>query len=532
MNNLISILLLAMACASPLPAFAMGTGAEAPTAADESDFVVTLTPAQTLALLNEHFEAGTVAQVTATQVSIAAEHAITIGDDIAAYRWYTELAVREEVGILARADLAISRADFPSAIALATLVVHSAHSKPRDVLSARFVLRQATEQVQVAPDVVALLLPLSGKFGAVGKSVEKVILSSKPDDATFTYVTIDTADTIETATAAVEQAVFQYRAIAAIGPLRTDFGVGVATAAEDLRLPILVLSKSVSAVDYDNWVYQTRFSIEDEISALLDEVMDKRQLKSFGIFAPLNDYGTTASAAFVAGVESRGGAITVHTTYDPAAKDMLPFAQIFSRKDYERDSAIFYKMKRAAKKKGRDTQTMVLPPVLDFEAIFVPDNHARLPIALASLAYEEVPMGRYRPGQDKRSIPLLGLSTWNHPKLPLSGGAYVRDSVFIDLFSPLSASALTFVEAFKQENRRLPSSLEAASYDVGVVTAHVLQTKPTTRAMFVSNLHDLNIAPTATGVTGVAPDAHMLTHSALLLTIVNRGIIPITDTAQ
>lgn len=521
-----------MACISPLPAFAMGTGAEKPTVADESDFVATLTPAQTLALLNEHFENGTVAEVTTAQVSIAAKHAITIGDDIAAYRWYTELAVRDKIGILARADLAISLADFPRAIALATLIADSAHSNPREVLSARFVLRQAAEELQVAPDVVALLLPLSGKFGAVGKMVEKAILSSRPDDATFTYVTIDTADTIETATAAVEQAVFQHRAIAAIGPLRTDFGVGVAMAAEDLRLPILVLSKSVSAVDHKNWVYQTRFSIEDEINALLDEVMGKRQLKSFGIFAPLNDYGTKASAAFVAGVESRGGTITVHTTYDPAAKDMLPFAQVFSRKDYERDSAVFYKMKKAAKKKGRDTQTMVLPPVLDFEAIFVPDNHARLPIALASLAYEEVPMGRYRPGQDKRSIPLLGLSTWNNPKLPLSGGAYVRDSVFVDLFSPLAASAVTFVKAFQQENRRLPSSLEAASYDVGVVTAHVLQTKPTTRAMFVSNLHDLNIAPTATGVTGVAPDSHTLIHNAFLLTIVNRGIIPITDPAQ
>jgi ABC-type branched-subunit amino acid transport system substrate-binding protein len=516
MTNLISILLLVMTCISPLPAFAMGTVAVEQTAVEESDFVATLTPAQTLALLNEHFENGTVAQVTTKQVSIAVEYAITIGDDVATYRWYTELGVRDEISILDRADLAISRADFPRAIALATLVANSAHSKPREVLSARFVLRQATEQLQVAPDVVALLLPLSGRFGAVGKIVEKAILSSKPDDATYTYITIDTADTIETATAAVEQAVFQHRAIAAIGPLRTDFGVGVATAAEDLRLPILILSKSVLAVDYDNWVYQTIFSIEDEISALLDEVMGKRQLKSFGIFAPLNDYGTKASAAFVAGVESRGGVISVHTTYDPAAKDMIPFAQIFSQKDYTPPRRRYNKM----------------PPVLDFEAIFVPDNHAILPIALAGLAYEEVPMGRYRPGHKKRSIPLLGLSTWNNPKLPISGGAYVRDSVFIDLFSPEAASAITFVEGFQEENLRLPSSLEAASYDVGVVTAHVLQTKPTTRAMFVSNLHDLNIDPTATGVTGVASGSHTFTRSALLLTIVNSGIIPITDDAQ
>ena len=143
MTKAFSTFLFLMTLTNPCLVYAMGTPAEEPTAEDELAFVAALTPAQTLALLNEHRDNGTTAQITTDQMSVAAEHALSVGDALSAHHWFHALSMNENLSILDRADLAIASGEFGRATELATLVVNSPQSDAREVISAQFVVRQA-----------------------------------------------------------------------------------------------------------------------------------------------------------------------------------------------------------------------------------------------------------------------------------------------------------------------------------------------------------------------------------------------------
>jgi ABC-type branched-subunit amino acid transport system substrate-binding protein len=410
---------------------------------------------------------------------------------------------------------------------LAEQVIHGGGSD-EEVLSAQYLVRRVDAGVATNPQTIGVLLPLSGKFEAAGKQLKQALeLGYGSASAKRKLVFVDQGETVESAVAALEKLVLEQGAVAVVGPLRTEGSLEVAKAANALHVPLVSMSQAVDLPDGRDWVLQAMVTPEDQVSALLSYAMGTRGMKEFAIFAPDNPYGRTAAEVFEREVIARGGTITVKGFYDPEANDVIPFAKALGRKDYDARKAELYKLREETKKNGGDPTKVVLPPIVDFDALFLPDNVSRIPIACAGLAYEEFPIGEFKPTKDSRTVPLLGLSGWNNETIVTRGGAYVRGGVFTDVYHSALTGAPAFEEKYRAETGRGPSALEAVAYDVGKLLAGAASTDASTAAAFREALLAAQAEGAVTGTTGFDGTTRTARHSVRILTVTAKAIAPV-----
>ena len=438
-------------------------------------------------------------------------------------------------GKLARADAALTEGKKDEARRLANDVKNNV-SDPLKVRAAEYLLRRI-DGAPVSSRKVVVLLPLEGKYAAVGKQVQGAIqFGHREGGAPFSLEFVDSGATPESAVAALEKAVIDMGAVAVMGPLLSDETDAVVEAAEALRVPLISLSQSLEDVSEKEFVLQAMMSAGDQIRALLDEVMGKEGMDSFVAFAPQSAYGERAVEAFKAEVAARNGKVPAVEFYDPASTDLIEFAKKLGRKDYKARAAEYYDLKKAAEEKGGDPSKVVLPPVMDFDAIFLPDNAARVPLACAALAYEEFPMGDFLPTKDSPTIPVLGLSGWNKHQLVGTGGPYARRGYFTDAFlqeAPIEEPPWkmgeaqgTFVRAYKAETRRTPSALEAQMVDAGKLLAAAGKANPANRAEMLKALLEATPADPVSGLKGLNAETHRADRDLWILSLSEEAIVP------
>lgn len=400
-------------------------------------------------------------------------------------------------------------------------------------LAARYLIERIDKGTVLDPNAIGVLLPLSGKYAAVGKKMQEAIelgFASAAGERRLLFT--DTGESAETAIAALESLALDQGVIAVIGPVRSDIGEPVAEVAEALRVPMVGLSQARGTTDERPWVLQGLATADQLVDGLLDYVMDERGLTRFAVFAPDNTYGRTSAAAFEEAVAAREGAVTVVEYYDPTATDLIPFAQKLGRKDYEARKHELWKRRKEVEEAGGDPTKVVLPPVIDFEGLFLPDNYARVPLACAGLAYEEFPIGEFQTSKDGDTIPLLGLASWNNAKLVTAGGPYVRSSIFVDIFNPSDAEGMAFTAKYRQSTGHDPSTLEASAYDAAQLVASGALADADTRETFRDALLAATAQDTATGATGFEGESRNAKHHVKVLTISEDGIFPVDEVPE
>jgi ABC-type branched-subunit amino acid transport system substrate-binding protein len=443
---------------------------------------------------------------------------------------------------LVRADAALEagKKDEARALANSVLEVHPDPTSPQH-RAAAYMLRRI-DAPPVVPGRITVLLPMSGRYEAVGRQVkEALVFGFRAGGGRENLVFTDTGATAESAVLALEEAVLNQGSIAVIGPLLSDETEPVVAAAEALHIPLISLSQSLEDLDGKSWTLQGMVTRGDQVRALVDHVMGEEGMDAFAIFAPQSAYGENAALAFEEAVKERGGRVTVKEMYTADATDLLPFAKALGRKDYDARSAEFYRLRVETKERGGDPARTVLPPVLDFDALFLPENFANVPLAVAALAYEEFPMGHFLPSKESPKIPLLGLSGWNNTKLVTNGGPYVRDGIFVDAFAvphgedpswQLNEAAAAFVVDYRAEMRRTPSALEVMTTDVGRLVAGATAARPSTRTAFRDALLAADVAGTMTGATGFDNETRRANRTLLLLSVTEDDIMPLNVARQ
>jgi ABC-type branched-subunit amino acid transport system substrate-binding protein len=243
----------------------------------------------------------------------------------------------------------------------------------------------------------------------------------------------------------------------------------------------------------------------DQIEALLSYVTKEKQMDSFAIFGPDTPVGLRSIETFKAEAAKHGATITTSATYPGGDTDLQKNLGIASKNLGTRVGNLA-ELRRQIAENGGNPDGAVVPPQIDFDAIFIPENSNKIPNVCAALSVEEFPMGDYAPparrGQPK--IPLLGLSGFNNPDLVARGNEYVRNSLFTDAFSAsVLGEADPFVSAFKASVGHTPSSLEAAVSDVGKLLAKAAASPAATRPEFLEALLTATIADGVTGLTHI-----------------------------
>ncbi len=158
-------------------------------------------------------------------------------------------------------------------------------------------------------------------------------------------------------------------------------------------------------------------------------------------------------------------------------------------------------------------------PIVDFDAVFIPDSYERVGLIAPQLAYHDI-----------IGVTLLGTNLWNSPKLIDIAGRYVHGAIFPSGFFRGSgyAGVDSFVDQYKTSFGKEPQLLAAIGYDTIRVVKEILREKGKdikTRENFRSALAGDKYFDSVTGPM-VFDDERRVRRDPLLLTISGGNFLP------
>jgi hypothetical protein len=217
-------------------------------------------------------------------------------------------------------------------------------------------------------------------------------------------------------------------------------------------------------------------------------------------------------------------------------KELVGRSQVEQRADWREASRAItkeisdpYRRAKALEKARKE-----LPPIIEFDAVFVPDFARSVTLLAPTLAVEDV-VTACDPHEIERiqkvspwtvkPVLLLGANGWDDPAIVEKAGKYVECAVFVDGFFAGSERNETrkFVEAFQMANARSPSILEASAYDAARMVASAMRRGVSGRAEMREALARQAPFPGATG--DVTFDARGEPVRSLFFLTVDRGAI-------
>jgi branched-chain amino acid transport system substrate-binding protein len=267
-----------------------------------------------------------------------------------------------------------------------------------------------------------------------------------------------------------------------------------------------------------------------QAKALADWALHVKGFKKFAMLYPNIPYGTELmnffwdeldkSDAEVRGAESYD---SDKTTFGPIVKQLVGRYYLENREDfYVRRKEIVDTVKDPYRqRKLLEDLRKKLVPLVDFEALFIPDSYKNIGLVAPALAVEDVITNacdkndveriartQGRNPRDIKTVQLLGGNQWNFSELIERGGKFVQCAVFVDGFFAGSDRKETqdFVAQFKKANGREPILLEAEGYDTAKILRSIIESQqPSTRAALREALLKVKDFPGATGQTTVTP---------------------------
>jgi ABC-type branched-subunit amino acid transport system substrate-binding protein len=404
-------------------------------------------------------------------------------------------------------------------------------------LAARAALKTAT-----VAGTIGVAVPLSGKFKAWGDAILQGVALAVPEGGPVRVVARDTRGEPDGAADAVAQLAAE-GAVAIVGGVTNAEAQRAAAAAQQAGVPLLSLSKVDGITEGRPYVFRLMLTASAQAQALADIAIQRRGLRRVVVLYPEIPYGTELRTAFGAEVEARGGTIFRAIGYEPdranfapMAKELVGRSQVEQRADWrEVQKAIVkeisdpYRRAKALEKARKE-----LPPVIEFDVVFVPDFARTVTLLAPALAVEDV-VTACDPREIERiqkvspwtvkPVLLLGGNGWDDPAVVEKAGKYVECAIFVDGFFAGSERIETkrFVLDFQQAHARVPSILEASAFDAARMVSAAMRRGVSGRKEMRDALATQAPFPGATG--DVAFDARGEPVRSLFVLTVDQGAI-------
>jgi ABC-type branched-subunit amino acid transport system substrate-binding protein len=349
---------------------------------------------------------------------------------------------------------------------------------------------------------VGVLLPMKGKFAKFGartlQGIELAfgIFNHQDPDSKVTLAVEDSGEETESTLRALDRLVTRHHVVAVIGPLLSK-GIDQVTArAEALGVPMLSLARHVGSPG--DYVFQAGLTLRMQTREIARYAVEKLGAKRFAIVYPRDKVGEEGMQRFWDAVEGLGGTVTGVESYNPGETDF--------RQPIDRLSGLYYTEARAReleeltklrtlnniKRRTRKTeQFFSLKPIIDYDAVFIPEEPKVTGQILPTFAYRDVDQVKF-----------LGTSAWNSPELS-SRALQTADRVFFpDAFFPEDNSSQTrrYVEKYRSTFNMEPTAMDALAYDAARVLDSILaKDSELTRTDLKERIKDIKRFP---GVTG------------------------------
>ena len=234
-------------------------------------------------------------------------------------------------------------------------------------------------------------------------------------------------------------------------------------------------------------------------------------MSRFAILYPDNSYGQTARDLFSSAAAAKNVEVVRRQSYDPGATSFLDVARKLGDK-------------RSSSGSGNAASN---PPTIDYDALFIPDNHKRVALVASSLAYEEFPVGSFRPTYSSRGLLLMGLNGWNNDRLSEAGGQYVQGSIFVDAFwaRDNDPTISAFVSSYQGDFGRAPGVVDAVTYDAARLLAVAVKANQGQRKELLDALSAAQLSSPVSAGSRFGADREF-DRDLMVLTVTSSGIRP------
>ncbi len=350
---------------------------------------------------------------------------------------------------------------------------------------------------------VGVILPMSGRYKKVGKvlldAVKLAFGEVGKKSGKYKLIVCDNKSSSVVARECVDDLVLNGNVIAILGPAASEAAYFAALRAQWFGVPIITLSSKEGIPDLGPYVFRMALTMKQQAESVAYYAVKQLGLKKFAIMYPMDPYGISLmnyfwDAAVRAGKELDPPVdvrITAIEAYPNGISDFTGYVRRMVGRLYPKMRYEYIKFKREEREKYSDDYhwrralekfLRQLPPIVDFDAVFIPDTARNVSMIIPALAYEGLDMHttkkwkiqqiRNRATQIKHRIKLvwlLGTSAWNNPKLRERAGEFVEEAVFCDAFFPNADSELvkSFVEEYQKRFSRMPSTREVLAYEAG-----------------------------------------------------------------
>jgi branched-chain amino acid transport system substrate-binding protein len=332
----------------------------------------------------------------------------------------------------------------------------------------RRILERVTAALSVKVGNIGCLLPLSGPFAIYGQEVLNGIqlgmgvFTQSKGERTLDLIIRDTRGEPDVAVSLVEELAEKDKVMAIIGPLASKPSTAAAKKAQELGIPIITLTQKEGITLEGDMVFRNFITPSMEVETVLEKAILGMSLKRFGILYPDNSYGRFFMNLFWDKAQELGGTVTAVEAYPP---DETDFAV-----EIKKMVGLYYPRPKSVRAMVEETNWLEAEekikedfdsngehdPVVDFDAIFIPDNFGSVALITPQFPFYSI-----------FDVRFLGTSLWQSPELIDQAGPYVQGAIFPTGFFLENDSdiAKDFVKRYRENFEKEPGILAATGYD-------------------------------------------------------------------
>ena len=306
------------------------------------------------------------------------------------------------------------------------------------------------QRMDVKFDTIGCILPLSGRYAPYGEKLLKGIqlaagIFSSEEGLPINLIIKDSKGDPDEAVRLVDELVDQDKVIAIVGPLLSKVAEPTASRSQERGVPMMALSQKNGIPDIGSYIFRNFVTSRLQTRTLAEYTINEMGMKRFVIMYPKDLYGEEMMSLFWNDALLLGAEIVGIEGYDK------------KQYDFGREIKRLVGMDKVDKKKEKEKEEHEKTvPIIDFDAVFIPDSYSKAAAIIPQFAYNDIV-----------GIKFFGPSSWHSPKLLKMGGKYVRGTIFTEGFYAGSSyeDAEEFALNYEFVFGEKPGTMEAQSYD-------------------------------------------------------------------
>ncbi|MDY6793284.1 MAG: penicillin-binding protein activator [Thermodesulfobacteriota bacterium] len=343
-----------------------------------------------------------------------------------------------------------------------------------NVQQAKLLIEEIAGKAVYRRYTIGCLLPLSGPYSIYGNRAMKGIelalsqFNSIAANPSINVLIKDTGGNPDRAIVAMQD--LQNDQVAAIiGPIIT--AEAVATEAQHSGIPMITITQKENITEISDNIFRNFITPEMQVKAVVSYAVDVLEVKNFAVLYPEEKYGTHFMNLFWDEVLKYGGRIVGAEAYNPSHTDFKDPIKKLVGLYYEVPEDLKEKMDaeqvdmEKPDAENPDDEDEEPEPVVDFEAIFIPDGPKKAGLIIPQLAFHDI-----------EDVYLLGTKLWHSKKLVDMTKEYIQRAIIPEGFFHQSTSVKirNFVEKFEKTYSEKPGFIEAIAYDTSMILFQIL----------------------------------------------------------